>query len=60
MTILLALLSLACGCSRKTGHHQGASEPAGTYRRALDAADSAAARAGRRAVQLNSVSVEDH
>jgi hypothetical protein len=57
LTIMLAIFPFACGCSRKTEHTEGVAEPTGTYRRALDGADSAAARAGRRAAQLDSASV---
>jgi len=59
--VLLAvvLLAAACGCPRKTEHRGSGDEPSGTYKRALDVADSAAAGAGRRAAYMDSASAGD-
>lgn len=57
--LLMLALAGAAGCSRKTRHGNDGAVPSGTYRRAVDAADSAAAKAGRRAVAGDSMSTED-
>lgn len=42
------------GCSRRTENQGGRSEPFGTYRRAVSAADSLAAKALRRSAAMDS------
>jgi hypothetical protein len=59
LALLLMAASLAglCGgCSRRTEHRGAEDGPYKTYRRAVDGADSAASRAGRRAAGMDSAS----
>lgn len=57
--LLMMALAGAAGCSRETRHGNDGAVPSGTYRRAVGAADSAAAKAGRRAVAVDSMATGD-
>ncbi|HBE73449.1 MAG TPA: hypothetical protein DDW31_05100 [candidate division Zixibacteria bacterium] len=51
----IALLICVPGCSRKSEHGVKVGEAVNTYRRAVGAADSAAAKAGRRSGTIDSI-----